>query len=97
MRRLISDAVQVRPPIGDRALLLDEKIDVAARLHSNLPTDSEVRDATAKLARQIRDTVLARTAGQDGWIIGDLQVRLIDLDMGEVAVRGAVIIERPDA
>ena len=96
MRRLISDAVQVKPPVPTNALL-DTEVDPAARMRANLPTDTEVREAMMKLARQIRDTIDARTAGQEGWTIGDLDVTLVNLDMGEVALRGAVIIERPDA
>ena len=96
MRRLISDAVQVRPPVPDN-ILLDLTVDPAARLRANIPTDTEVRDAAMKLARQIKDTIDARTAGQSGWVVGDLDMALVELDMGEVALRGSCIIERADA
>lgn len=95
MRRMISDAVQVVPPVSE-LVLLDETVDPAARLRANIPTDTEVRDAMMKLSRQIKDTIDARTAGQDGWVIGDLNVSLHNLGMGEVALRGTVIIERAD-
>ena len=94
MRRLISDAVQVKPPVTAQALLLAESPD--AMLRANIPTDTEVRDAMLRLAAQINETVQARIAGSAGWTIGDLEVRLIDLENGEVALRGSVIIERPD-
>lgn len=97
MRRLISDAVQVKPPLDAAAILLDEQVNPDERLRAHLPTDAEVRDAMSKLARQIKDTIDARTAGQEGWTIGDLEVQLQSLDMGEVLVRGTVIIERSDA
>jgi hypothetical protein len=97
VRRLVSDAVQVKPPLDAAAILLDEAVDPAARLRAHLPTEAEVRDAAQKLARQLKDTIDARTAGQEGWSIGDMAVTLVELDMGEVAMRGAVIIERPDA
>lgn len=96
MRRLISDAVQVRPPILPETLLASDQTPDAL-LRANLPTDKEVRDAMQKLAAQIGDTVRARTAGQSGWTIGDMEVRFVSLEMGEVALRGSVIIERPDA
>jgi hypothetical protein len=96
VRRLVSDAVQVKPPL-DTAILLDLNVEPSARLRQHLPTETEVRDAAMKLARQIKDTIDVRTAGQDGWTIGDLEVTLVELDMGEVAMRGVVIIERPDA
>lgn len=96
MRRLISDAVQVKPPLPPESLLLLEQ-DPDKALREHLPTEAEVRNAMAQLARQIKDTIDARTAGQAGWEIGDLNVQLQSLDMGEVVVRGAVIIERADA
>lgn len=95
MRRLISDAVQVRPPVP-MATLLAAEATPAQTLQANMPTESEVRDAALKLAAQINETVTARTAGQDGWVIGDLEVHLVTLEMGEYALRGNVIIERPD-
>ena len=94
-RRLISDAVQVKPPL-DPTILVTEAIDPDKSLREHLPTEAELRDAMAQLARQIKDTIDARTAGQDGWVIGDMAVRVQELDMGEVLVRGAVIIERSD-
>lgn len=96
MRRLISDAVQVKPPLP-AAIYTDETIDPGVALRAHLPTEAETRDAVAKLVRQMQDTVAARTAGQEGWVVGDLEVSLVNLDMGEVAVRGSVIIERSDA
>lgn len=97
MRRLISDAVQVRPPQLTQMDLVDEQVDVAARLLRKMPTDSEVREALLKLAAQMKDTVSKRTAGQEGWIVGDMEFQLVDLDLGEIALRGSVIIERSDA
>lgn len=96
MRRLISDAVQVKPPLSPQAILLDEAVDPDARLRAHVPTDAEVREALVKLTAQMKDTVAARIAGQEGWSIGDLEVRLLELDMGEVALRGSVVIERAD-
>ena len=95
MRRLISAAVQVKPPLPPETLIL-EGIDPAKAMRDHLPTESEVRDAMMKLAQQVHATVTARTAGQDGWVTGDLEVAIIELDMGEVAMRGSVIIERAD-
>lgn len=96
MRRLISDAVQVKPPLPPETLLL-EHIDPAKALREHLPTEREVREAAMLLARQIKDTIAVRTAGQDGWVIGDLDLNLVELDMGEVALRGSCVIERSDA
>lgn len=87
----------MRPPTLTPMDLLDNSVDVAARLQRNIPSDWEVREAMAKLVAQMKDTVTARTAGQSGWVVGDLEVRLVDLDMGEVALRGSVVIERSDA
>jgi hypothetical protein len=95
VRRLISDAVQVKPPLPPETLIL-EHIDPAKALRDHLPTEAEVREAAMKLTRQIKDTISARTAGQEGWTIGDLEMTMLDLDMGEVALRGTVIIERKD-
>lgn len=89
MRRLISDAVQVRPPAKPGAILTGD-------LKSKLPSDGEVREAMQKLARQIKDTVDSRVGATAGWTIGDLEVNLVELDLGEYALRGSVIIERPD-
>ena len=96
MRRLISDAVQVKPPLSAEILLI-EGIDPDRELRHHLPTESEVRDAMLLLATRIRDMVMARTAGQEGWSIGDLDVQLQSLDLGEVLLRGQFIIERDDA
>jgi len=93
--RAISDAVQVRGPIPAEALL-DPHVNVDALLRAG-PTDYEIHDAKQRLARQIKDTIDARIAGQDGWSIGEMTIRLDMLDMGEVAMRGVVIIERADA
>ena len=96
MRRLISDAVQVKPPLP-QTILLTEGIDPDKELRLHLPTDPEVRDAMMKLAAQLHDTISARTAGQDGGVIGDMETTMLSLDMGEVVLRGSVIIERADA
>lgn len=96
MRRLLSDAVQVRPPLPT-AMLLDPNVSPEYELRANLPTETEIRDAGAKLARQMVDMVTSRTAGQEGWKVGDMTLQLVELSMGELALRGSVIIERPDA
>ena len=95
MKRLISDAVQIRPAISELELLTPE-VNISERLRANLPSEAEVRDAAQKLARQIKDTIDARTQGEDGWVIGDLTVTVVEHDMGESVLRGWVIIERAD-
>ena len=92
MRRLIRDAVQVRAPWTDAQLLA---LDVS--LTMDMPTEDEVRDAAAKLQRQMQDTVQARIGASGGWTVGDLTTRMISLDRGEVCLQGVVIIERADA
>lgn len=88
MRRQLSDAVQIRPP-RESILLVDS-------VSTSLPTESEVRDGALRLAASLKEMVQARTAGQDGWRIGDLDFQLVNLEHGEIALRGTVIIERPD-
>ena len=96
MRRLIQDAVQVKPPLP-MSIYTDPTVDPGVAMRAHLPTDTEVRDAMQKLARQVKDTIDSRIRGQEGWKIGDMEVRLITLDRGEVALRGSVVIERADA
>ena len=97
MRRLLSDAVQVKPPITMSAILsAPGETSPETLFRENLPTESEMRDAMMKLAASLREMVTARTAGQEGWSVGDMEVQILNLDEGETVLRGQVVIERTD-
>ena len=96
MRRLLSTAVRVKaaPTEAERtAAILG-----GSPLKAYQPTDAEIRDAMARCTRELDDMVLARTAGGAAWE-PDMASLSYDVSVtaeGEVALRGSVIIERPD-
>lgn len=94
MKRLLSTAVQVRkaPDEAERlAAILEGK-----ELLTQLPTDSEVRDAMMRLARDLKDMVDARIAGGAGWEVSDMETNLTSTPEGEVVLRGTVMIRRDE-
>jgi hypothetical protein len=95
-RRLLSTAIQMREPIPPAAFLMSA-MDPSQLLRAQTPTHAEVVDAMQKLAAELKDMVTARTAGADGWTIGDMEIipPILQED-GSVTLRGFVIIERPD-
>lgn len=70
--------------------------------HRQQPTESQVRDATARLTKELNDLVLARG---DGWSVEDMNVAdmftpeggwfLLD-DGKDLVLRGTVVIRRAD-
>lgn len=95
MIRVISTAVQIRPPQHTMADLLDETKAIPG-LRGHMPTEAEVRDGMMRLARDIGEMISARTAGQSGWTASDMGVSIVPLEHGEIALRGTVQIERAD-
>jgi len=93
---MLSDAVQVRPPAFSDTGWLDETIEPDVALRANMPTETEVRDAMAKLNASLQDMVRARIAGGSGWTVEDADYNLVELDRGELILRGSLIISRPD-
>lgn len=104
MRRLISDAVEVRP--APKLLDLSGAVsleELAAQpelggLRSQLPTDAEVREALGKLTAKLEADVAPYLA--NGWTVQDFNpteaFTLHSLDDASIAMRGSIIIARPD-
>jgi hypothetical protein len=95
--RILGTSVQIKPPLPEATLLMNTAMSPGAILQAYLPTESEIRDAAAKLQAELKEIVSARTAGQDGWEIGDMNLSVKMLGtMGEAALFGIVVITRPD-
>jgi hypothetical protein len=94
VKRLLSDAVEVRPAVDPKvreaAILTGEPIRTA------LPTDSDVRDALAKLGASMRDMVLARKAGAEGWEVSDMETTMTETAEGQIILRGYVLMTRDE-
>jgi len=93
--RVLGFSVQIKPPLPEATVLMGA-MSPESVLQSYLPTESEIRDASMKLAAELKEMVTARTAGQEGWEIGDMNMSVKMLGMGEAALFGVVIITRRD-
>ena len=95
-RRVLSTGVQVRAARSqaarERAILAGKSATVS------LPTDKEMREALARLIRDLEDMRIARTAGEAGWAVmeGSFAPQVITTAEGEVVLRGGIVIERAD-
>jgi len=88
MRRLLSCAVQIRPAPSQAQILTG----MAAT--ASMPSESETRDAIAKVTRELEDMRIARG---EGWTATDeYTFTPFVTPEGEVGLRGALIIERRD-
>jgi hypothetical protein len=95
-RRLLSAAVQIRP--GPTQQQRELAALAGNTLTAQMPTDSEMREALAKLLRELEDMRLARTAGGAEWTVeeGSFAPHPQITPEGEVLLRGGIIITRPD-
>lgn len=90
-RRLLSTAVQIKPAPSEAARRM--AIFAGTALTPYVPTDSEVRDAIAKVTRDLEDMRRARTDGS--WEATDQFAFNTNVTPeGEVVLRGSLIIER---
>jgi hypothetical protein len=93
---MLSAAVQMKPPLPPSTILMSA-MSPEQVIRAQLPTESEVREAMSKVARDLHDMVEKRTAGEFGWEIGDLEFQTPNiLPDGSVNLRGYVIIQRED-
>lgn len=98
MRRMLSSAVQVRPPFSQREREIAAL--VGKTLAVQMPTESEVRDAMARLSRMLDDDLAALRGktGRDwevvefGFPVPGMPPRLLNLEGGEIAIRGTLIV-----
>lgn len=110
MKRLISDAVQLR------AAPTEEQVKAAALTGSALtaiaPTEREVRDALARLSRQLEDLreeasrKYGRTFSAIEWDQGEVssfiplgpaRARIVIANDGEISLRGMMVIRSDNA
>lgn len=97
MRRLLSTAVQIKAAPTESQRLAAILAGQSATAH--IPTEAEMRDALARLVRDLDQMVLARTdGGTTGWAVvdGSFDPQVNVTHEGEVVLRGGIIIERPD-
>lgn len=95
-RRLLSTAVQIKaaPSQTERELAALR----GTAMTAYQPNDAEMRDALARLIRELEDMRQQRTAGGAEWTVeeGSFDPHVNVTAEGEVVLRGGIIIARPD-
>ena len=85
MKRMLSTAVRFRGPLTDIEKLAGKTV--------ALPTESEMRDAIARLVRDLEDMRIAR----GGWdLVEIVPFRTVVAEDGSIVLRGGLIIRRLD-
>jgi hypothetical protein len=90
---MLSTAVMVRPPLDPGRFLTP-----GAMLTASVPTEAEVRDALARVTRDLDEMYIARGEGWEvesfGFPEPGQEPRLVTTPDGAIALRGTVIIRR---
>lgn len=95
-RRLLSTAVQIKAPPTQAQRLMAAA--AGQQLAVYTPTEDDMRDALARLVRDLEEMRQARTAGGAEWTVEDESFApTVNVTAeGEVILRGGIIITRPD-